>query len=671
MADVQYLHPHISSHIVDNSAYTEVISSPGGTVLFQPLIADRGEDNVIMRLSSEKELFAKFGFPNFKEHGQSIYNAWQWLRGRGIVNAVRVLPNDAKFANVVLNIKTKIVTETLTVRKAVLDADGNAVYENGLPKFVQAVDPISGDPLVDDLGSPVYETETTEQKRMVVKVETSSSDQLTSIASIKSQLDLLNNAVSNDGFKNHYLFAVVPKGRGKYGNNFGMNMKLNIAGDETYSFRSYDLELFERLPNGSTQTLDTLIFSLFPEALDLGGMSLFMPSIISEYSSDISCTFSEKAYDMLINDLMEINEGDQEIFESPQEIDFLFGLNRKLAGYTLPLDCAAVKRYPDLRGYSKLMINFDETVTEYPLSAALDRDRVAFKFGTDGSFEMSNADRARALESVFSEVYYGFLIPEVQNKEMYPFDVVLDAGYPLPVKEAMADFCKYRKDVFGITDTGLIPSATSAINWRKNSFTQDTFLLALFGQAQVVFDPFTGKDIQVTSTYFLANKIPSNDADFGIHKPFVGPQRGAITGMKSINYNPSNPLEKDELIKNRINYIEQLDRQTRFNTQLTSQSKNSALSNINNVRTLLRMVREGENIAQNFMHEYADDVIEGLQKELDNNYASYRDTACERVDVTVYQKGQDRVRKIVRVKVEVVFKALAERIIMEFSVSNS
>jgi hypothetical protein len=237
------------------------------------------------------------------------------------------------------------------------------------------------------------------------------------------------------------------------------------------------------------------------------------------------------------------------------------------------------------------------------------------------------------------------------------------------VKTALASFCKTRK-VFGIVDTGIIPTVAGTSTWRSNTFQENTYFCSIFGQALSIFDHYTMTSIPVTSTYFLAGKIPAVDRDYGIQYPFVGPNRGTLTGFESLNFNP-NEMEKEELYKARVNYIEQDEKSTKFNSQLTSQFAMSALSSINNVRVLLEIIRQVEELAERYYHEFAVDVINSFQNELNNILSDWvNNKACTTCTGTVYQTAYDAELKTARVKVEIVFNNTVERIILEFNIGK-
>jgi hypothetical protein len=177
--------------------------------------------------------------------------------------------------------------------------------------------------------------------------------------------------------------------------------------------------------------------------------------------------------------------------------------------------------------------------------------------------------------------------------------------------------------------------------------------------------------MQVTSTYFLSSKIPSNDANYGIHWNFVGPRRGTISGFESISYLP-NPEWQELMYKARVNYIIQDSKSTRFNSQLTSQSIVSALSNLNNVRALLRIQREVEELMADYQFEYNDSTTRAEAQIALNAYLLQwtANRCCDSITGLVYASDYDRTQKILRVKIELVFNSIIERIAIDLIVNS-
>ena len=141
-----------------------------------------------------------------------------------------------------------------------------------------------------------------------------------------------------------------------------------------------------------------------------------------------------------------------------------------------------------------------------------------------------------------------------------------------------------------------------------------------------------------------------------------------VTGSRNVKIeklrNDADEYEKEDLYKARINYIEQDSKQTRYMMQLTSQSKRTALSNINNVLVLLDIGTIIRKISKGYPFEYAtSDVLKNFQNDCVSGTKKYLDNgACKRINISVIQKDQDNELGIVRVILDIAFNNLIERI---------
>jgi hypothetical protein len=297
---------------------------------------------------------------------------------------------------------------------------------------------------------------------------------------------------------------------------------------------------------------------------------------------------------------------------------------------------------------------------------------VPFSAGSDGDFDMANADRGTAIKNALINAYKGLVDNSLANKKETPIDLVMDANYDADVKNAIVSLVtQIRDDFMGILDTGVQANPQQAIDFRVNSLGVSSYMVAIFAQDFIVYDQFTGQDIQVTSPYYLAQLIPSVDQQFGLHYPFVGPRRGVISGFKKLGYNPSEVM-KESLYKNQINYVESDPRRTKFNSQLTSQMTVSALSNINNVRALLRMKREVELLMEDYEFEFGDSSTLNAANYALNAYLQQwiSNRACTSISGSVYQSAYDQQQKIARVRIDLVFNTIIERINIDFVVGS-
>jgi len=980
---INYVHPSVSSTITDNS--TVYVTASGTTKLFAVFTSEKGIDNEIKMMTSVSEFVFNYGEPNMKLYGQTAYNIVNWLTSGGIVYCLRVLPEDAGYANAIVNIQSKVGT------KQVPNVNGDLVE-------------------VDDVELRPCVTYTNASNKTKLSIK----ENALNIGELEGGS---NKVKTVDGYTNHMLFAVIPKGRGAGYNNLGFKMSLAKGYDSTYEFRLYNFEVTMTSESTGTSTIQgPFLVSLDPDAMSNSGASLFIVDVIDSHCDYFNIIFNENAY----NDLAKIVNKSDEVH--PNRIDFFNGESRIISneyetyyeektgkyedihmslvkyddqfnptdlrniinvnddveqsiveidsthrnqiyeeqktsferakkalgairkgkdnfnnialatfdpitnvttGSTAPatlgnygslteidltafndakavlaedisevnyntasdemiklannisalmsqlyelydyanigvsaktdftvtsttiaadlaliesnikslstteIKCSKFKstvadfisRYNDLNENAKVTLGekeefindfineikpiinsinsisdntnessntfADDKLTEilrylatienanatmnqeyvldedrkeaidiawaaiettlaldslafainlallekksYVYASSLDSinaykttiikyleavkgailndeitadsakksvdfvgntlddklnqtystylqnydNNIALKYGSDGSIEGKNYKDGE-IEKLIINGYKGTIDNTLTDKDKWPIDMVLDANYSAPIKNAIASLCtELRDDFMGILDTEFQADPEKAIDYRKSSIGVNNFRLAIFTQDFIVEDAqYTGTNIQVTPTYFLASKIPSNDNNFGIHWNFVGPRRGTISGYKTISFLP-NPIWRENLYNAQVNYVQQDQVSTRFGSQLTSQSTISALSNISCVRTLLRIQRDVEDLMKTYQFEFNDDVtITNAQTALNsylNQWVSNR--ACDSISGTVYASDYDRQQKLLRVKVELVFNAIIERIAIDLIVN--
>jgi len=228
-------------------------------------------------------------------------------------------------------------------------------------------------------------------------------------------------------------------------------------------------------------------------------------------------------------------------------------------------------------------------------------DTLVEKFFTESSVTLS------PVSSIFA-------VDSLANKLEYPVDLILDAGLKQTTKQAIADFTSElpitdknysnkRPDIAVLFDQ--FDFSTDSKNGTNGAITSESINHAMYTQKLSITEVITGKDIWVTPTYFLASLIPVNDRIYGIQWPTAGLTRGVLQGVKSISKNPTEQ-EKQSFYLSKQNYIEKDSRGFYFMSQLTSESENTALRFLNNVRVTNRMIRELENIGRDYLFEFND-----------------------------------------------------------------
>jgi hypothetical protein len=627
---MQFLHPHIETNVYDLSDIVE-IAEGGGTALFQPYFSDKGLDNKVELLTSLSDFFTKKGKPNFKKHGQAVYQVISWLQGGGRVFGMRLTAPNAYYSNSILNVKTKPI-QTPSYQK---DSDGKFLKDANNNRI----------PLLDTNGDPVL------IPGVSVKLAVENIANLRNKSSFESQINGLP-ATDIDGFKNHRLLAFTAKGRGKYGDRYSYQLNLNITYEQDYNYRLYDFIMYEKDEFGNLQTMEQpYLVSTYPDAKNISNMLFGIKQILDGYSQVFDVIYNEDAYDLLLDDINEATKdinGDYTISDI-FSVDFLFGRDKESELYeAIVIDPTGV----DLSTYEGIFL----------------------AGGSDGLLDMSNslAVRQLAMENALIDAYTGLTDVSILDKKLLPFDVTLDANFSVAVKNAMSVFTKsLRKDHIGILDTNVQMSAAATLAWRKTTFQENDRTNAIFGQFYTTYDAYTSRDITVTPTYDLAFRIPFSDARYGMHMPFVGPNRGILNNFKSLGWTPS-VQEKEDLYKARVNYIEQDYKNARYMTQLTSQTKTSSLSDINNMRALFKMIRKVENIAENYYHEYPNSVTLGnMSSNINRELMEFTESGqCSSCSASVYQTAYDKDLKTVRIKLDVTFNSVIERIIFDVIVKR-
>ena len=618
----EFRHPHIETQINDNS-YVDTSSGDGSnsSILFQPYFSEKGEDNVIKKYSSVSDFLAKNGTPNFKKHGQGIYNLTQWLTN-GPVYGMRLLPEDATFANMVLSFgvkenKTVSGTEVVLVTRAqsIENLRDSKEFSTGINNLDTV---IGGSKTTSGVGTPGVSAP-------------------------------MKPVTPNGTFTDYNFIGFRVKGRGNYGNNYSIRIKSNTAKSKATEYRCYDLTIFSTNASGTTQLVEgQYSVSFNPDAINLGGSSLFVEEIINSYSEIITCEFNEEKYAKYIAKLAEVVPD-----FNANKFDFLFCKDENLNDYN--------------------------GVSLFAGSTAIDQTvGVYLADGTDGKLDKATTqtERLEIMNDLYKEAFAGTINNDVFNKKAFPFDVVLDANYPILVKNQMKTFCETRQDVFPYFDCGLAPSysSTAAINYRKTEFDADTYLGALFAPSRKVKDPYGIGYIEVTFTYVLAGKIPAHDLSFGVQRPIAGPNYGIVGTFAEgdLSFNPDE-YQQEDLYNSQINYVTQdYDGTGEIGTQLTLQKKLSSLSDINNVRSLLKIVRQIENVAAKYRFEFSDETTLALfQGDLDAVSVAWIDNrACSNLSLSVTQSDYDKAMKTAKVNVDIVFTGVIESISIQVNVGR-
>jgi len=657
---LKYKHPHTEVRIYDNSELEEEIVG-GSSTLFCPFFSERGIDNTLINIRRDCENGRyDFGTRNWKEHGQHIYNMYQWLDGRGDVFGIRLMPSDATYSNLVLNIKTRPVQVPVYEK----NSDGEFIVDLNNERI----------PVIDDsdpLNPKAVTTNGVEIKHEMIYL-----DRITRLDTIEERLDSLSEheKYDSEGYKNHYLAAFFVGGRGKYGNKVSVSMSLNKLYEKTYDFRIYNISILEKTSEGDVKLVDgPFEFSFFPESIAITRNSMYLENVISDYTNKIRCICSESQYDDLIDDIMAATQDSGGTDLSPNEIDFISAVDKNGNMYEniiINEDSSTLDYYEGIR----LQGGSDGSIDPKGSHLRLDDNGDPIKDGNGNYIYDANTTTyvRNTMDSLLLDAYRGIITPEVFNTFMYEFDVIMDANNSNPVKYQMCQFAEEREDVFCYIDSGFQASVESTLRWRKKDFQINRYSVSLQGQSMTYEDPDTLEIIPVTPTFYLSYLIPHNDYNHGIGVATAGPSYGVIENYKSISWFP-NEIQKEDLWDAKINYYEEDRYRTMRMTHLTSQFKESALSRESNVRILKIIARNARKAVRQFYNlRNSSTVLSAIQNAIYQANKEFVDRSwLDRYTVSVSQTAYERQRNICHITITLGFTGFLERFLIDINVEKA
>lgn len=601
-----YLHPHVQSYVNDNTIFTETVAAvEEGPSIICVFTSGKGRDGVLLNKTSINEFIAEYGYPNYRVDGQPIYNAIAALSsGTVSVNAMRVMPDDAAYSNIVVLAKVK--------------ADE------------------------DDTQS------------LIIKHEAVCHTSLTDTDSLATLTDALaDDEPDSEGFITIPLFAFRCLGRGTYGNAFSVRISGSLQSDKENGFKTYMFEVYET--SNGIKKVELFEGSLFIDAVTSQGTA---------YAEDI------------FNDT---DKGSQRIgmYVSPTALDRIYEMYKEINPTTALNDWEFdIINGTDLAGKAieKLTI---ETL-DSPLVVA---EGLRLSYGTDGSFAASSlvrnaSNREDVIAQMYVKAFKGELDRTILSKRRMPTLAMFDANYPEEVKRAMVDLCIKRGDFRLYLDSGLITTLAEAIAYGKTMTSIADRNISKEFQHYLARDPYTNKNIAVTTTYFLIKELTRHICVNGAQYPFTGENYAKLDGHIRNTLKPVVDVDdlemKEQLYELRMNYYEAIAENTFVRaTQSTSQTEWSDLSEESNVLVLLEMQNMLEDLVCSLTYNFssAEDrtrYTEDATRLLD----AYQGTKVQEATVYFDMTPWESERSILHCYLAVTFRGLVKRGIIEIDINK-
>lgn len=801
-----YAHPHVHTVINDNSFYDEATGTPDSAVAELPFStivitgADTGIDNTLVKLTDASTKAAIFGKGDFKKYGQSSLQCDFLFNRSTNVWFMRVLPDNATYANMVIVAKYRM-----------------------------------GDEL-DDMGEP------SGLKRMEIKFETKFAAKPTVTNGANSD-DIIKafaktfkqpTADAQTGYRSTPIAYVRSIGRGRYGNAYGMRLSRDVDAEKEYDLKMYRWSLVtnvgsrSRVSNIFTGSLyqtvrydkSTLIsdvldqfstgscpVSIYPFEDEFFDLYDFYQEVISRNEAYIGAQDepSEEDLENLARAKSVTIEGFDPLFGyelntiSDEIIPYYQNYTVRGTGYIEPdktVETAAriprnIGRWTEAAVGDSLLVQADENNGGYRwryniiginedngnitydegYQEDVDADQydgadisasagIRFIGGHDGDFqeisvdgvtrEPNEAEMKLLLAREQVKAFRGKKDSRIISPARIDLDFIFDANYNMTsttelllddsieavysnstvlssddyvmlstvgsssfaedlsdinVKQAIYDLNVFRNKN-GMTinpemgagcsvyfDCGLV--GIDSKNMNRDIANIITDMDAFDGRAcsidlgyYKIYDPYTGRKITVTTSYFIATNLVNHMLRYGINKPFAMRYAtmntirrydgsGEINAMIQGTFHPDIDMidwdVKEKLYVNRINYwiTSNEGRSVARNSQNTRQREASALLEENNVRVLNTLKKGLESACRGYLYEWNDPTARKSYTDVQmKNYESWQGTMVEDLNIFFDANEWEQTRMIMHCYVSVKFRGIVKRVILEININQ-
>lgn len=515
------------------------------------------------------------------------------------------------------------------------------------------------DPLAIEFNLPERtETVTYANETLIVRYQKDTLDTVTKPGETAPLWDAHNqqDVADAEGWFETPVFVIVAQGRGSYGDYKRIRLTDDVQSNKSSKFARYIMEVLDA---DQTLTQEEIISrgALSDENTVVSGVSYFFPDLINDPergSTVINMELDGLAMDALF---AKYNENANRIVKLP------------LSTYN-----CSILNFQQHNGNIVPDISIDNrSIGTISLSSV---NGIGLGGGNDGALFNGQLDGAAyddALSELYSKAFRGEYDRSILSKRRTPCEFIYDANYDFITKSELAKMIIQRGDAQGFLDFGILNDTLSLESAILQPKVEDR-IISYECQNFNMRDPFNGKRINLTTTYELARRLPGHVKTYGAHIPFTGADKARITGMIRNEFWPvvdgDDGELKEKLYEARVNYYEAIGENFFMRgTQSTSQNIWSDLSEENNMRTLLQIKREIENMVSSLAYDFADEEQRKLFTEsADRLLDKYRGQVRE---ATVYFDMNDfeEERYILHCYLSIVFKTMAKIGIIEIDIN--
>lgn len=620
----EHVYPHQHVQINDNTEVSRTYSSVSSevTALLCVFASPKGRDNKVLTIEDGSQGFVnEYGIGPFSLYGQPLMNAYAAaMSGACTLHCMRVTPEDASYSNVTLIAKYKV------------DA---------------------GD---DD-----------QNKLTIMYYAKSSNGELSTLDDLDTCCTV-SGTPDEGGFTSVKLLTVGCLGKGVYGKNLRFRITSDRTSDKDNDFKNYFFGVYDNT-NGMIQKEQFNV--VFNSDATYSNVSLFAEDVINDSASgstQLKVASFDEGFKALYDAYKTVNP---DCTLSCAEFDPFFGLDKNTRTALPNLDIKS-DADADPAAAGETAISVSSTTG------------VALLGGSDGSLaaDADPTERQEALNNLYLSAYNGTLDPQIKSKNRFPTTFIMDANFTKDIKLAIANLAIKRGDCMAMLDCGTgITTKASVKAYVDENFgsSVNNRVVCIEPYCMKVRDPYTSKAVTVTSTYWLSSRYPVHIQEWnGKHRPLAGNTFGIIDGYIRDSVYPvfDEDLDStvmDELAEAHINFAKYNANQVVVRAmQDTKQTKQTNLSEQNNVLILLDIKRDCERLCAAYEYDFSEPTdIARFNTDVEIIAARYRDAQVRSINAYFDKNNWESERNILHLYVEMVHKDLVKITIIEIDVNRS
>lgn len=662
--------PYDDLTFIDQSQYTETTpveeqnTIPNGPIAFIPFVSPRGygEDNKLMYMDST--LLAKYGKPNLKKYGLSLYLANRFVEGGGTVLGMRMMPSDAGYAHC----DVYATVEKANCVQVVEGTDGkypnqktiykvlwtlNRSYDCFRTPSTASVDSdirdangaeisysVVNDGVVTTLGK-VYEIE--EGKFAIIAKDTETIFGTTEITTLK-----LYEVESKDISESYQLKATAPNATSELTSQTRITYTASVdsaeeSGNNTYKVftvraqakgdfaKSFQFKIIADTTQNNVD--DTHFFYKFSSSENGGKLDGDMTfTFDDDYIYGDDCLSIEDVFDKYAKNIVMEKAEDFDAFleaigvDDPYKYDILFGTNTNGL-------------------FSVVDSNSGINLSEYNVLGGSNLNGSAID--SANFTNCWNSEFSDPYADLFTEVYgadvqtSGIYTDLIYDEVRYPFEYLIVPSFDSSVIAAALDLIDNRHITRGYFTFPMFNTYKEAREWTAanlGSSKATTYKTSDYCEYWQIKDPYTKKNTMMPSTYFNAYHLPYH----WIHSkgaPYAGSRNyqwsgGKVGTMTPCSVNPNEYIANhnagiNTMLEDGLGYAygyEQITSQQRASITSQLSENNNATILMNMARIALKMSSDARwtTLSDEEVNSFITNVEEAIRLELGSTYKSLK-----------------------------------------------